>query len=398
MKSAPSLLSLLDVKRLVQDTLDLVRIPSVTGNTAEVAQHYQRLLEEVGCRVERHEFYPGNPTLVATFGPPSEGKRLIFNGHMDVVPLPHTPAKIEGERLYGRGTCDMKGSLAAIIEVLRVIKQSDAKLNGQLMVIANSLHESPGGRGEDLLELTARYHYEADAVVVMEGASTECTVAQMGSATFRIDILREGEPSHQLHTPLGTPHPISVAAEVIQELDRRNAELAQQDIADIGTASYFVGSAHSGEFYNQMPNHACLDGVRRYGPEERFEEVERELRELLKPLADRNRIEIGVAMEKVRDGYRIDKDSPVVEAFVQAVQEISGQTVPKAGKKLVTDAGIFVNAWGIPALCHGPDQVSAHGETEFVEIRELERTAQVYLTFIGNYLGWSGGDADAAKG
>lgn len=391
-----SLLSQIQVDRIVQNTLDLVNIDSITGNTVAISEFYQSLLEAVGCRVERHELYPGNPTLVAEFGSPGKGRKLVFNGHMDVVPLPHTPAKIENGRLYGRGSCDMKGSLAAIVEVLRVLHVNKLQLNGQLMVIANSLHESPGGRGEDLTELTRRFNWQADAVVVMEGATTECTVAQMGSATFRIEVVREGEPSHQLHTPAGTPHPITVAAEMILALNRRNAELAEREIADIGTASYFVGSFHSGEFYNQMPNRAVMEGVRRYGPEERFEEIERELSEMVKQVADRHQVDIRLAIEKVRDGYRIDRESPAVEALVEAIREVRGAEAPEVGKKLVTDAGIFVNAWGIPALCHGPDQTSAHGETEYVELRELEMTAQVYMTLIGKYVGWTGGDNDAA--
>lgn len=399
--------SSLDLNRIVRDAMDLVTITSVTGNTLEAAAHYQSLLEEVGCRVERYELYPGNPTLVAFFGEPKKqepessasgnGKTLIFNGHMDVIPLPHGPAELKDGRLYGRGSCDMKGSLAAIIEVLRVIRDSGLKPAGRLIVIANSLHESPGGRGEDLTELTRLYNWGADAVIVMEGATTECTVAQMGSATFHIQLEREGEPSHQLHTPAGTPHPITAAAEVIQALDKKNEQLAGTVIEDIGVASYFVGRVSSGEFYNQMPNQAELEGVRRYGPEENFAEVERELRSLLDALAVKLQISISLTMEKVRDGYRIDKNSEAVEALVESIREVRGTDAPKVGKKLVTDAGIFVGTWGTPALCHGPDQATAHGETEYVELVELEKTAQVYLAFVEKFVGWTGGNVNAAE-
>ncbi|GAA3402683.1 M20 family metallopeptidase [Paenibacillus hodogayensis] len=377
------------VDRIVQDVLELVRIPSVTGDCREVAARFEQMLQEVGCTVERHEFYPNNPTLVAVFGEGNEGKTILFNGHMDVIPLAHAEAEVRDGRVYGRGTNDMKGSLACILEVLRVLKESNARLPGRLMIVSNSLHESPGGRGEDLIALTERVPLKADAVVVMEGATRDCTVAQLGSATFEIAIERDGEPSHQLHTAPGTPHPISVASEVVALLDEWNKELENDYIEDIGYASYFVGSIHSGQFYNQMPNRADIVGVRRYNPLEPFDRVESKFRQGLEELAARRGVRIALDLKKVRDGYRIDKDSEAVAALRRAVVSVRGGEFPSVGRKLVTDAGILANALGVPALCHGPDQSTAHGDVEYVEIRELELTAQAYIRFIEEFMGAS---------
>ncbi|MEF3303566.1 M20 family metallopeptidase [Paenibacillus sp. GYB003] len=373
--------------RIVQDTLELVRIPSVTGDARNVADRYEQMLRDVGCSVERYEFYPNNPTLVATYGGENEGKTILFNGHMDVIPLEHAEAEVRDGRVYGRGTNDMKGSLACIVEVLRVLGERNVRLPGKLLVVASSLHESPGGRGEDLIALTERVPLQADAVVVMEGATTECTVAQLGSATFEITIERDGEPSHQLHTPPGTPHPITVAAEAVELLERWNKDLETDFIEDIGYASYFVGSIHSGQFYNQMPNKAVLVGVRRYNPLEKYDKVESVFRNGLAELAARRGVRIELDLKKVRDGYRIDKNSEAVAALRRAVTSVRGGEFPSVGKKLVTDAGILANALGVPALCHGPDQLTAHGDVEYVEIRELELAAQAYLRFIEEFMG-----------
>jgi acetylornithine deacetylase/succinyl-diaminopimelate desuccinylase-like protein len=276
----------------------------------------------------------------------------------------------------------MKGSLACVLEVLRCLRETGVKLPGRLLIVANSLHESPGGRGEDLYALLERVPIKTDAVVVMEGATTDCTIAQLGSATFEIVIEREGEPCHQLYAPPNTPHPITVASEVVALLNRWNLELKNDWIEDIGYASYFLGSVHSGQFYNQLPNRAVLEGVRRYRPEQNFAEVEDELRLLLDALASRFDVEIDLDMRKVRDGYRLDSANPAISALQRAVREARGIELPLAGKKVVTDAGILARAMNIPVLCHGPDQSTAHGEVEYVEIRELELAAQAYLQFI----------------
>jgi acetylornithine deacetylase/succinyl-diaminopimelate desuccinylase-like protein len=373
--------------RIAADTLELVKILSPTGDTREIAKRYEQMLIEVGCTVVRYEFIPNNPTLVATYGNGSElGKTILFNGHMDVVTLEHEKPYIKDGFVHGRGACDMKGSLACIIEVLRVFNECAFDLPGKLIIIANSLHESPGGRGEDLIALIEHVEIHADMAVVMEGASIDCTVTQLGSTTFEISIQREGEASHQLYTPLGTPHPITIAAEIISKLNEMNVELEKEYIEDIGYASYFIGSVHSGQFYNQHPNQAEIVGVRRYNPQVSYEEVENELRGELNRIAERNHVHIELILKKVRDGYYIDKNNPSVLALVQAIRKVRNIDPPLLGRKLVTDACFFVNGLGIPTLCHGPNQRSAHGDKEFVEIHELDLTVKVYLQLICEFM------------
>ncbi|MCD9020339.1 M20 family metallopeptidase [Cohnella silvisoli] len=378
----------INANRIAADTLRLIRIASPTGDTREMADAYESMLAEAGCTIERYEFIPDNPTLVASFGDDrsGSGKTIIFNGHMDVVPLEHEPARVEEGIIHGRGACDMKGSLACIVEVLRVLQESGTQLSGKLIIIANSLHESPGGRGEDLAALVERVNLRADAAVVMEGARYDCTVAQLGSATFEIEIRREGEPTHQLYTAPGTPHPITVAAEVVRRLNEMNLVLEQDYIEDTGYASYFVGSLHSGQFYNQHPNRAEIVGVRRYNPQVSFDEVERELRGVLAEIAEQYRVNIELDLRKVRDGYRIDKNDPAVSALLEAVRKVRNIELPLVGKKVVVDACFFVNGLGIPTVCHGPDQSSSHGDKEFADLLDLKQTAQVYMQFIHEYM------------
>ncbi|UVI27776.1 M20 family metallopeptidase [Paenibacillus spongiae] len=384
--SLQTILDKVDAKRLIRDTLELVNIESITGNSKDVADRYVQMLEEVGCSVERYEYYPNNPTLVAVYGEKNAGKTIIFNGHMDVIPLAHEDAAVKEGRIYGRGTCDMKGSLACMVEVLRCLQETNTKLPGNIVVIANSLHESPGGRGEDLTALVERVPLTADAVIVMEGATTDCTVAQLGSATFEIAIERAGETCHQLKAPVGTPHPITIAAEVVQLFEEWNRELEKTEIEDIGYASYFIGAIESGKFYNQFPATASITGVRRYAPSEKFEDVVQATREGLDRIAAKHGVEIKLDMKKVRDGYRIDKNSEALHALSRAVVAERNIEYPLVGKKIVTDAGIFGQAFGVPVLCHGPDALTAHGDVEYVEIRELETITRSYLRFIDDFL------------
>ncbi|CDQ38680.1 M20 family metallopeptidase [Virgibacillus salexigens] len=383
----PDLYKQTDIELVINNLLNLVRIQDHAGDTREIAALYEQLLTEVGFNVETYEFIPNNPTLIGRFqgNTNPDGKKLIFNGHMDVIPLDHRAPFVKDGKVYGRGTCDMKGSLACILEAARMLHASRDAINGEWIVIANSMHESPGGRGEDLYALAEKIDLKADAAIVMEGATSDCTIAQMGSATFHIVVEREGDPSHQLFTPIETPHPIHVMADVIHALELENKYLNQQAIEDIGYASYFIGHIQSGSFYNQMPKYASVEGVRRYGPDDDFDAVKHQMEERLATIADKHGVRIHLELTKVRDGYRIAKDHPLVTALQQSVKQVTKVEIPLTGKKLVTDAGIFVKEMGIPTVCHGPDQRTAHGEIEYVEISELEKTINIYVQFIHEF-------------
>lgn len=374
------------VDNIVNDTVKLVQTKSVTGDTTKISAVYKSMLEEVGCTVKQHEFISDNPTLVARYGKAKQGeKKIIFNGHMDVVPLEHEDVYIEKNRIYGRGSCDMKGSLAVILEVIRSINRSKEKLQGEIIIIANSLHESPHGRGEDLEALIEKdNNLTADSAIVMEGATYDCTIAQIGSATFNLKIEREGEPSHQLFTPKGTAHPVSIMADIIKELDKKNTELEKEYIEDIGFGSYFIGNVSSGKFYNQTPKTAIIEGVRRYSPQQNFKDVKTELYHIVDKISKINNVSIEVDIRKVRDGYRINQEAPILQTLTNAIEKERDIKPPWIGKKLVTDAGILANGLGIPVVCSGPDQQRAHAEVEFVEINELFLTAKIYKNIIEN--------------
>lgn len=372
----------IQVDRIVRDTFDLVSLPSPTGNTVDVAAKLSELLSQAGATVRVHEFVPNNPTVVASYGATDGGKTIIFNGHMDTIPLEHDAPRIADNRIYGRGACDMKASLACFVEMVRVLRESQTKLNGRIVLVSNSLHESPGGRGEDLYAWASEAPIHANGVIVMEGAVSDCAIAQFGSATFNITIERAGEPSHQLYTAPGTPHPISVLARVIEEIDAANQILKTQPVEDIGAESYFVGSVHSGEFYNQMPKLATLEGVRRYAPFRSYESVREEFDAMLQAVAAESGTRIHLELKKVRDGYRIQKDSPLVKSLLAAVRTVKGFELPLVGKQLVTDAGIFANELQTPTVCYGPGQTSAHAAVEYVEISDLKATTAVYVKLL----------------
>ena len=256
-----------DADRLRDLTLELVEVESPTGDTAEVARLYARRLEELGMEVELlDERFPTTPIVIGRLRGDEPGPTIVLNGHLDTVPIPHEPPRLDGETIYGRGTADMKGALACAAEAARVRRGGRGSFPGELVIVAIGLHESPVGRGEDLTYLLGERGFTADFGVVCELGGPTLPVAHVGCATFEITIRREGMVTHELKTAAGTPNPILVAARVIEAIRARNEELAAVEHEWVGPETYFLGEVHGGDFYNRHPVECRLVGTRRWAP------------------------------------------------------------------------------------------------------------------------------------
>jgi acetylornithine deacetylase/succinyl-diaminopimelate desuccinylase-like protein len=336
-------------------------------------------LDEIGMHVELLYDFPATPTVVARLRSGEPGPSVAYSGHLDTVPVPHGPPRVEGDVIFGRGSADMKGSIACAAEAARVLKES-GRFPGELTIVAIGLHEAPGGRGEDLIHLLRERGFRSDVAIVGELGGDRLPVAHMGCATFEIAVTREGIATHELMTPAGTPHPIVGVADVIAGLDAETTRLAGEQHEWVGAETFFVGEVHGGDFYNRFPNEARVVGTRRWAPGRRFAEVEQEFRALLEPLGGGCRVDLDLRL--VRDSYRIDPEHPLARALRAAYRDVTGAELPLTGTKVVADAAVWQAEAGIPTVYHGPQGSGAHGDVESMPVAELVRATRVYLRLL----------------
>lgn len=368
-----------DADRLRDLTLELVEVESPTGDTAEVARLYAARLRDIGMEVELlDERFPATPIVVGRLRGGEPGPSLVLNGHLDTVPIPHEPPRIDGDLVRGRGSADMKGALACAAEVARILGERES-FPGELVIVAIGLHEAPGGRGEDLTWLLAEGGLTADLAIVCELGAHTLPVAHMGQATVEIEIAREGMATHELLTPPGTPNPIHVAARVIEAIRARNAELAETEHEWVGAETYFLGEVHGGDFYNRHPATCRLVGTRRWAPGNTLPAVREEYEALLAPIAAETSCAIDLELKLVRDAYRIEPGHPLAVALAEAYRDVTGAALDPVGLKVVADGAIFQAVGGIPTVYHGPQGNGAHADIESMPVDELVRATQVYL-------------------
>jgi len=374
-----------DRGRLVDTARRLVEVPSPTGAAGAVSDRLAEILKADGFTVERPEGgYAASPAVAVRLESGWPGRTLQFNGHLDTVHLPFVPPKVEDGLLTGSGASDMKGGIAAAVEAVRALRDAGVLSAGSVLLTAHDLHEAPWGDGRQLNQLI-REGVRGHAVLLPEPLCDVLPVAGRGSATWQVFIRREGKPVHEVMRPRDEPSVIAVAAELVSRLGRLDRELAALPHPICGAASVFIGQIHSGEIYNQYPQESWLEGTRRWLPGTDPSKVETDFRARLAQLASDTRTVVSSKWMFIRDAFALDPADPLVAAFQDCHQAVSGSRLPIGPKPFVDDGNSFSALAGVPAITHGPRAGGQHTVSEWVEIDDLVRVANLYAATALSY-------------
>src|SRR5262249_57876253 len=133
-------------QRLVDTAVRLIEVPSRTGEAGAALDCLASILAEDGFKVERPVAgHPAAPAVAVRFATGKPGKTLQFNGHLDTVHLPFVPPDVSDDRITGSGSSDMKGGIAAAVEALRVLRDTEALSAGAVLLHGHDLHQRPSG-------------------------------------------------------------------------------------------------------------------------------------------------------------------------------------------------------------------------------------------------------------
>ncbi len=364
--------------RLLETARKLVEVPSPTGAAGAVSDRLAEILKADGFAVERPDGgYTASRAVAVRLESGRPGRTLQFNGHLDTVHLPFVAPKVEDGLFKGSGASDMKGGIAAAIEAVRALRDAGVLSAGSVLLTAHDLHEAPWGDGRQLNQLI-RDGVHGDAVLLPEPLCDVLPVAGRGSATWQVFIRREGKPVHEVMRPRDEPSVIAAAADLVGRLSRLDRELAAAPHPICGAASAFIGQIHSGEIYNQYPQESWLEGTRRWLPGTDPSQVETEFRALLARLASDTQTTVSTKWILIRDAFALDPADPLVAAFQDSYQAVCGSRLPIGPKPFVDDGNSFSALAGVPAITHGPRAGGQHTVSEWVEIDDLVRVANLY--------------------
>ncbi len=384
------ILNAIDGNWIVDRSEELVRIPSVTMHEEAVCAAYEGMLRDLGLNVDVREVTPGRNNLYARIAGSGDGRTLMLNGHLDTIPnQKNQPCFREGDLLFGRGTTDMKGGMAAILGVAKAIIETGTELQGDLWLTAVVGHEEPEAEKDGpkaLIEDINSGRTLCDRIMIVEGPD-KLWVMSMGSMVFTIHLDQAGGGRHTNFVPF-SENPIRHMSDLIQRILEKQKELDSGEAHPLaGPERIDLGIVKAGDYFNRTPQRCALTGTRRWTPGKTAESILDELREITQPFADAGNLKLSVGMEHQREPFETAADDPLVKAAETAHKTVTGSEAEHIGMRIVGDANLYVHGSGVPTIYYGPSNETAHADIENVSISRMESAAQVYALTAAHYCG-----------
>jgi len=360
---------------------------------ARLTDYLEQTFRRLGLAVERQRVAPDRDNLIARLDghlPPQRGGPVILlDAHQDTVSAdgmtiaPFTPEIRQG-RLYGRGSCDVKGGMAAILSA--VARLADERPAGMATVLVScTVNEEDGFSGARAL---AEFWSDPsrgiiprppDAAVVAEPTGLDVVIAHKGIVRWKCQT--HGRAAHSAHPERGD-NAIYKMARVVSTIERYartilgTTQTGQSCDADLGPATLNVGTIHGGSGVNTVPDRCAIEIDRRLLPGEQPEQARRQLIDYL-------------AASDL--GFDIEHGPPYAygpalaagpnRAPADRLRQIAGEVAGRGRQRAVryaTNAALFAEA-GVASVVFGPGCIDqAHTEDEWIELDQVRLAAEIY--------------------
>jgi acetylornithine deacetylase len=322
-------------------TRQLVDIESITGNEAAVGNYLYGELCRLGYQTMRMPVEGDRFNVYAT-SPEQPDPAIVFSTHMDTVP-PFIPSSEDDRCIYGRGSCDAKGIIAAQIAAAERLRKRAIYVG--LLFLAGEERDSLGAH-------VANQHPPQRCKFLVNGEPTENRIALASKGTLRVEITARGRMAHSAYPELGE----SAIDKLIPALARLRAMPLPSD-PEIGACTLNIGIMEGGRAPNVISDYAHADlSYRLIGPSD-------ELRRQILATA----------------GDQVEVTFPLELPFLR-LRTIDG--LPTMIAAYTTDIPKLTN-WGQPLLL-GPGSIHvAHTDGEYIEKRQLHEAIELYCTIAG---------------
>jgi succinyl-diaminopimelate desuccinylase len=370
---------------------ELVAIPTENPpgkNYRTCADFLERRIRQMDLDCKRYEPHePKNETadgpacLLASFG--TGHRSVYFHGHYDVVPAQFAeqfkPYRKE-HFLFGRGSCDMKGGIIAMLYAILAIRDCGAQLTGSIGLMLVPDEETGGSRGSAWLVREGLLGQNGIAMLLAEPTSGVVWNANRGAISLRIHV--SGKSAH-----VGLQHQGENAFErmhrVVKRLERFKHEVEQHRTrCQVGAQRrhsilMLGGQSGGGANFNVVPEQCWFTVDRRINPEENLDEEKAKLLGVLEQCQQEG---IPLEWDVLQEGRSAASgdDESAAKALSDSVQAVTGQAPPFEMCPGLLETRFYATR-GIPAYAYGPGLLSvAHGPNEYVDMRKVIESAAIY--------------------
>jgi acetylornithine deacetylase len=324
---------------------------------------------------------------------------LLLVGHVDVVPpgdpstwtVPEWDGLVRDGRMYGRGTCDMKGGVVAALEAVRAVVESGAELDGEVALVSVPSEED-GGQG---MLGAIRAGFTADAAVITEPTDMELVVAHAGAITFRLTVPGRAAHASKRREGVDALDKLFVLRRALLDDEKVRNESETDPLMTALGLPYptIVGKIGGGEWASTVLDRVVVEG--RYGVRlgQTWRDAEADLRACIAAAcrADDWLREHPASLEITGGRFssaRVRSDHPLPVALADAAESVLGRRPSAIGAPYGADMRLLVNEGGTPTVMFGPGNVVvAHSADEFVPLDQVADCARVLAAWIVRELG-----------
>ncbi|MER9895195.1 M20 family metallopeptidase [Mesorhizobium sp. M0119] len=374
---------------LVKMLQDLIKIESINPSLAAtgsgeqgVALFLEQYCKEKGLPYEFQEVADGRANFVTWRTGRDPDKRVLFVAHMDTVPIdkwetdPFSGEEHSG-RVHGRGSCDDKASLAAMLTALSTL--GDSQPATTIVVVASIDEEFRKIGARAIAQSGVTY----DAAVVGEPTDLELVVAHKGSVRWQLEV--QGVPAHTSKPYLGV-NAITGMAKIVLAIDKLNAVLAKQDDPLVGPPAITVSLIEGGIELTTVPPVCRIWIDRRLKPGDSPQQAIQEVEDIVNTFrSGEDQIRVCSLLPAWEDpAPNSAEGTKIAEVASRACANVAG-TGKYIGAPWGTDASQLSLA-GIPCVVIGPGSVDqAHTSNEFVDIEQTVKAVEIYRQIMIEY-------------
>lgn len=388
--SASDLLAALDPERLLAFTQELIRTPSLSTEEAAISRLISDEMRRLGYDQVRVDELNNVVGVIRGSAP---GPRVLFNGHIDHagvgdMPEPFSAQLLDGEAfghpgqvVYGRGACDMKAAVAAMVQAAGAAKRAGLPRAGEVIVTCVAREEMARGEGvRHLLKNGLR----ADFAVSGEASGLKVYLGHRGK--FECRVTSHGRTTHGAN-PAGGINAIYEMNNFLSAL-QTDYPLPEHQFLGRATVTVLDIMASPGALTPIVPDRCGAIVDRRFLPDEDEATLLGGFRELFSRIQGKHpQFKAEVESLKWFPAMYTPPEEPIVRAMFQARERVLGAAGSPGAWYFGVD-GTFLNQAGIPTVGLGPgNEYLAHTPNDVTPVREIQDAARIYLTLIQQLCG-----------
>lgn len=375
-----------EIRELLQAMVKAPSYPGVARQEEAAVRELESFLRDHGIPSTLVEVREGRPNLLATLAGKEPGPHLLFCGHMDTVPpnagasVDMFAARVENGRLFGRGSVDMKGALAAMAAALVLLKESGAPAAGRV-TLAAVIDEEMESLGAEALIASG---FKADGAVVGEPTLNRVAIGHKGLEW--LEVAFEGKAAHG-STPEAGVNAIAAAAHFVSLVEQELVpafELRRDPV--LGLPAINMGTISGGQQPSMVAAECRIQLDRRWVTTETIEQVFGDIEALLERVR-RARPGLKTRLTRMPGGMAtmlhgplvVDRKHPLTLSALGAFEDLGRPVPPATVFPAWTDGALLSREAGIPTIIWGPGALElAHSPEESVPLEDVYLAARLY--------------------